>query len=213
MAAEKTIATGKRVKVFNLGLPKSGTTTLSKALHHAGYRVADWRIRDRGFVGALMYVSYFRNADPLGKMPEFDAFSQVDIIRDGHNLWPQMDYGMLMSLRDYHPTMKFLLSYREPEALSDSMLRWSNLGRRRLKAHDIPGLPFGYGKEHMHRVKWITGHYRFVRNIFKDDPNFLEYDMTDPDAAQKIGAFLGYDLPWWGRANVNTPDTATEAEA
>lgn len=201
--AEQKIAIDKRDKVFNLGLPKSGTTTLSKALQHAGYRVADWRIRRRGYVGALMYVNYFRNLDPLGKMPEFDAFSQVDIIRNGHNLWPQMDYAMLMAIREYHPTIKFLLSYRDPEALSDSMMRWSNLGKRRLKIHDIPGLPVGYGKDHPHRVRWIEGHYSFVRKIFEGDPNFLEYDMTDPEAPKKIGDFLGYDLPWWGQENAN----------
>lgn len=201
-----------RAKVLNLGLPKSGTTTLGQAMKHAGYRVADWRVRGRGYVGALMYANYFLGKDPLGKMGRFDAFSQMDIIRDGYNLWPQMDYGLLTTIREFHPTAKFLLSYREPEALSDSMLRWSNLGKRRLKIHSVPGLPLGYGSDNLHRVKWIEGHYRFVRKVFANDPNFLEYDMTDAHAPQKISAFLGHDLPWWGRANANAPDQVPSEE-
>lgn len=35
-----------RLRVVNLGLPKSGTTTLGKALRRAGLNVADWKIRD-----------------------------------------------------------------------------------------------------------------------------------------------------------------------
>ena len=31
--------------VLNLGLPKTGTTTLSRALRRSGLKVADWRIR------------------------------------------------------------------------------------------------------------------------------------------------------------------------
>ena len=193
-------------KVLNLGLPKSGTTTLARGLRKAGYRVADWRVKDLGYVGAIMYFSYFKGQDPLRKLGDFDAFTQMDIVRDGRNFWPQCDYGLLATIRDFHPQAKFLLSYRDPEALSDSMFRWSNLGKRRLKIHTVPGLPFGYGKQHIHRVKWIEGHYRFVRKVFEGDPNFLEYDMADPDAQAQIGKFLGRELPWWGRANANKND-------
>jgi len=193
-------------KVINLGLPKSGTTTLGEALKKAGYRVADWKIRGKKpagkkSVGGLIYSSYFRGKDPLARLRKFDAISQMDIVRGGANLWPQMDYGLLMKIREYHPTVKFLLSYRDPEALSDSMMRWSDLGRKRLKVHTIPGLPLGYGHKGHQREKWINGHYLFLRKVFADDPNFLEYDITDPEASLKIGDFLGCELPWWGRAN------------
>ena len=39
--------------------------------------------------------------------------------------------------------------------------------------------------------------------VFKGDPNFLEFEVSDPDARTKISAFLGHDLPWWGTANAN----------
>ncbi len=192
----------RRDKVLNLGLPKSGTTTLGEALKRAGYRVADWKVRRKKSVGGLIYASYFQGKDPLSRLRKFDAISQMDIVRDGSNMWPQTDYGLLMKIRAYHPTAKFLLSYRDPAALSDSMMRWSNLGRKRLKIHAIPGLPLGYGDKGHQREKWINGHYMFLRKVFGDDPNFLEYDIADPKAPEKISDFLGYDLPWWGRANI-----------
>ena len=62
------------VRIINLGLPKTGTTTLTDALRHAGLHVADWRIRKgqstRGditgeHVGRILYADYFVSGDPL----------------------------------------------------------------------------------------------------------------------------------------------------
>ncbi len=142
------------LKVINLGLPKSGTTTLGEALKRADLRVADWRIRQgqsegdhlrRQFVGKLMYEGYFETGDPLGKMPEFDAFTEIDIVRNGLNLWPQTDWGLLDAIRTRYPGAKFILTHRDAAALSDSMGRWSNLGRTRLPNNAVPGLPEGFG--------------------------------------------------------------------
>ena len=80
------------LKIVNLGLPKSGTTTLGEALKRAGLQVADWRIDtgqsrdgqlDGRFVGELMYDGYFRHGDPLALMPEFAAFTEIDVLSDG----------------------------------------------------------------------------------------------------------------------------------
>jgi hypothetical protein len=197
------------LKVVNLGLPKSGTTTLGEALRQAGLRVADWKLRPgqsktRGFVGKLMYQGYFETGDPLAMMPEFDAYTEIDIVRNGLNLWPQTDWGLISAIRQHHPGARFILTWRDPAKLSDSMQRWSNLGKFRLPNSSIPGLPEGYGATDAERIRWIEGHYRFCRRVFAGEPDFLEYAVEDPEAPQKIGAFLGLTLPWWGIANANT---------
>jgi hypothetical protein len=60
-------------KLVNLGLPKTGTTTLARALKITGFRVADHRIRPRqtesetlknAFVADLLYQGYFQSGDP-----------------------------------------------------------------------------------------------------------------------------------------------------
>jgi len=209
-----------RLRIINLGLPKSGTTTLGVALGKAGLKVADWRIRkgqteDRrilsGFVGDHLYRGYFQTGDPLALLEEFDAVTEMSVASRGLSLWPQMDWGLLDAIRRHHPGVKFLLSHRDPVALVKSMLGWSNLGRSRLPQQNVPGLPAGYGGTPDELTRWIEGHYAFCRRVFRDDPDFLEYDLSDPQAPDRIGAFLGLDLPWWGRANVKDRD-AEEAE-
>jgi len=78
------------------------------------------------------------------------------------------------------------------------------LGNRRLPQNTIPGLPLGYGQTDGERIRWIEGHYAFCRQVFASAPDFLEYDIADPNAQSKLEAFLGLELPWWGRANENT---------
>lgn len=204
------------LKVINLGLPKSGTTTLGKALTEAGLRVADWRVRRGdenatalGFVGNLMYHGYFNSGDPLIMMPNFDGFPELNIVRNGLNLWPQTDWGLLSAIRKHHPGTKFTLSYRDSAKLSDSMMRWSNLGRTRLPENAIPGLPVGYGKSDEQRITWIEGHYNFCRQVFANTDYFLEYDTEDEDAPNELSEFLGIEIPWWGVANENTNHTSS----
>ena len=199
-----------RLRVVNLGLPKSGTTTLAHALRLTGMTVADYRIRRRqtedttlhgAYVARLFYRGYFHSGDPLDGLDHFDAFTEISSLREGQSLWPQMDWGLIDALRRHHPGLRFLASWRDPHAMSDSMLRWSDLGTQRLPQGHIPGLPRGYGQTTAERVRWIEAHYDHLRVLFRDDPRFLIYDVADPEAAQKIGAHIGRVLPWWGRAN------------
>ena len=199
------------LKVINLGLPKSGTTTFGKALSQAGLRVADWRIRrgDKnatafGFVGNLMYHGYFDHGDPLSLMPNYDAFAEIDIVRHGFNLWPQTDWGLLSAIQKHRPDAKFVLTFRDPANISDSMLRWSNMGRTRVPQNEIPGLPRGFGGTEAHRILWIEGHHSFCRQVFRNNTNCHVCEVEDPDAQGKLADFLGIELPWWGVANENT---------
>lgn len=197
------------LKVINLGLPKSGTTTLATALRLAGFKVADWRIRAgqakvHGFVGKLLYSGYFDTGDPLHYLQGFNALTEIDVIREGKNLWPQTDWALLTAIRELHPGARFILSMRDPAAHADSMRRWSNLGRRRLPKAAVPGLPSEFGKKPGELERWIEGHITFCRHVFAGSDDFLEYHIEDPQAQQKISAFLGVELPWWGKANENT---------
>ncbi|MCE0504529.1 sulfotransferase family protein [Roseivivax sp. GX 12232] len=199
-----------RLRVINLGLPKSGTTTLGKALSRAGLLVADWKIRpgqgsapelQDQLVGRLLYEDYFATGDPLARSAEFDAFSEISAVGGGESFWPQFDYGLLMAIARHHPGTRFLLSHRAPGAIVESMMAWRNLGTARLPKHAVPGLPAGFGTEPAHLERWVAGHYAYLRAAFGGRADFLEYEITDPEAPAKIGAFLGRELPWWGHAN------------
>ncbi|KIC48548.1 hypothetical protein [Tateyamaria sp. ANG-S1] len=200
------------LKVVNLGLPKTGTTTLARALRRTGMRVADHRIRPRqtentelhdAFVADLLYRGYFETGDPGFYFDGFDGISEMSLLREGRSLWPQMDFGLIMAIRAHHPGVKFLASSRDPFNLSQSMLAWSDLGTARLPAGNIPGLPEGFGETSVERMQWIEAHYAHLRAIFRDDEDFLEYDIADPDAKDLIGGFLETPIHWWGKTNVN----------
>lgn len=202
-----------RLRVINLGLPKTGTTTLSKALRRASMRVADWRIRGRQtknpdivgkHVGSLVYQSYFDTGDPLAALDEFDAITEMSYVKFNFNAWPQTDWAVLSAIMKHHPGARFLMSFRDPAATAHSMKNWSNLGEKRLPGSSIPGLPRGFGHTEAELVRWIEGHFAFCRHVFSGSDRFLEYNIEDPDAAQKIGQFLDRDLPWWGQVNKNT---------
>lgn len=208
-----------RLRVINLGLPKSGTTTLGHALKLSGLRTADYRIRPhqtkdsalhRLFVGQLMYEDYYHTGDPLLRMKAFDAFTEINVLRGGMSLWPQMDWGIIDAIRRTHPGARFLASWRDPKAMSDSMLRWSNLGTERLPKGEIPGLPAGFGQTTNERIRWIEAHYDHLDRLFADDDDFLRFDIADPGAADLISGHLGIALKWWGKRNMNAAKKAKQ---
>lgn len=211
-----------RQRIINLGLPKSGTTTLAHALRVSGLRIADYRIRRRqtpdralhnAFVGELMYHAYFSSGDPLQGLDLFDGFSEVSALREGVSFWPQMDFGLIEAIRTHHPGARFIATWRSPEALSNSMMRWSNLGTERLPDGHVPGLPAGYGATPEQRVLWICAHYAHLERLFAGSPDFLLLNVGARDAAKTLGQFLGRDIPWWGKANRNKPGPARVSEA
>ena len=200
------------LKVVNLGLPKTGTTTLARALKIAGLRVADYRIRGKQttdtalhgqYVADLLYRGYFETGDPMAHFAQFEAVTELSLLREGRSIWPQMDFAMIDALRKHHPEVKFLASRRDSWDVSQSMLAWSDLGMSRLPDSAIPGLPQGYGATSRERMQWIDGHYAHLAVLFAGDPTFLEYDVAAPDARDRVAAHLDLELPWWGRANAN----------
>jgi hypothetical protein len=194
----------------NLGLPKSGTTTLAKALRSAGLKVADHKIRPyqskelKGqFVAELLYRGYFETGDPGAHLGAFDGLSEINMMRGPKSLWPQTDFSLLESIRSNHPGVKFIASRRDSADLSNSMLAWTNLGTKRLPNGFVPGLPPGFGGTHDERMRWIDGHYDALEHYFRQDSDFLSYDIKDDTAPRQIGAHIGKEITWWGKANTN----------
>lgn len=210
-----------RLRVINLGLPKSGTTTLGHALKVSGLKTADYRIRPhqtrdetlrRQFVGQLMYEGYFHQGDPLARMEDFDCFTEINVLRGDLSIWPQMDWGLIDAIRTCHPGARFVASWRDPRAMSDSMLRWSNLGTERLPRGHIPGLPAGFGVTTDERIRWIEAHYAHLDRLFEGDEAYLRFDIADPGAADLISGHLGIALKWWGRRNANKASKTERTE-
>lgn len=208
-----------KMQIINLGLPKSGTTTLARALRRSGLHAADHKIKvgqsqgdalAEAFVADLLYEGYFKSGDPLARLAEFEALSEISVLRERQPAWPQMDFGIIDALRKTHPAIKFVATWRDPQELSNSMLNWTSMVARMEKAA-LPGLPVGYGVEQADRIRWIEAHYAFLEAVFAGDANFFILDVAAVNAREQLEAFTGRDMPWWGQANRN-PATAVKAE-
>lgn len=213
-------------KIVNLGQPKTGTTTLTRALRRAAIATADWKIHRRQsddesligqHLGTILYQDYFQSGDPLARLSKFRAFNELSHAGLKHSLWPQSDWALLEAIEKHHPETRFMLNTRNPARAASSIMRWGNMGTLRLPNTNVPGLPKGYGHEEAQLARWIAGHYAFIRRVFAGHDRFLEFDIADEAAPQKIGAFIGTKLPWWGRANARpaavpeaTPDLQPE---
>ncbi|MFW2543581.1 hypothetical protein ACN2XU_13120 [Primorskyibacter sp. 2E107] len=210
----------RRVKLVNLGLPKSGTTTLAEALTQGGWRAADHKVRrihsrkhglGGTFIARQLYNGYFNSGNPFEFLDLYDALTEISVLKADVSLWPQCDYPMIKAMRMARPEMLFVATWRPAAELSDSMRRWNNLGKDRLPSGALPGLPRGYGETDAERIRWIEGHYAMLRDIFGDDPRYLELPVAAEDARERLAAHTGLELPWWGRANVNADNPAEGA--
>lgn len=189
------------MQLFNLGLPKSGTTTLQEALTRAGLKSAHWHVKDGNrYVGRSMYRNYLSGNDPLADFAGYDAITQPDVVWRRFSYWPQMDPVMLSAVRAHHPDCKFIMVTRSPQKILNSIAKWYDL-RKRLNRLGAPGLPPGAARSDAAILKWIDNHYLNMRELFRDNPNFSEFDIESDDVAAGIGTLLGTDLPWWGRIN------------
>ncbi len=200
------------MKLFNLGLPKSGTTTLQTAFEKAGLRSAHWWVKDqRRHVGRSMYRNYFEGKDPLAHFVEYDVVTQADFVTRNASFWPQMDPAMLRSIREHHPELRFFMLTRDIDKVVSSIMRWDDYIDR-MKATGAPGLPGFFADSPAALKKWVENHYANIRLSFADDPGFVELDIEDPDIQAKVSDLVGVKLDWWGVANTNTKRPAQAAE-
>lgn len=198
------------LKVVNLGLPKSGATTLARALRRGSLSCADHRIipcvgcieKTEFYVGELMYHGLFDLGDPAAYLDGFDTVSERRVLRAGRSLWPQTDFAIIDALRRLHPELRFVATRRDPFEMSQSMLAWSNL-EEQLQQAEIPGLPAGFGDTTKAQTQWIERHYAHLRALFEGSDRFLELDVSAPDPRARLTDLLGTGLPWWGRINTN----------
>lgn len=207
------------VKLVNLGLPKTGTTTLHHALNEAGWRAADHKVRrihDRRpgmggtYIARQLYNGYFENGDPFAHLDGlYDALTEVSVLNAAASMWPQCDYTMIKAMRMARPDMLFVATWRPAAEISDSMRRWGNLGTDRLPKGPIPGLPTGYGENDDQRIRWIEGHYAMLRDLFGEDPRYMELPVGADDARQRLERHVGISLPWWGKLNENSGNRKT----
>lgn len=191
------------MRAIVIGFPKSGTSTIHKSFVESGLRPYHWVYNGKP-VGQLVYDGIFQFGDPFALLRSADCVTQMDYCapKQGLNFWPNLDFNVLLRIRNLYPKCVFILNHRDPRSTAKSMLGWHSLSRRMSRV-DIPGLPAGYGVTEDELATWIAGHISAARSIFKGDSAFLDLDITHSDAPELLGKALGIELKWWGIANAS----------
>jgi Sulfotransferase domain len=190
---------GAPMKLFVVGFPKSGTTTLTHALEASGMKPAHWADSEGNFIGQIIYENVLAGRDPFDRLGDYDSITQADVCVPAQrvNFWPNLDFAILSRIRDAHPECLFVLNIRDPKKICSSIDRWPSLRERIVRA-SIPGLPARMGAKDEELVQWIENHFAACRRFFASDPKFLELDIEDEKAPLILGEALGITIADWG---------------
>lgn len=169
------------MKVFCIGLSKTGTTSLTAALRMLGFDAVHWYATRHAF----RYVDGGSIDVDWGLFEQHDAFADTPIAR----IFPLLDAR--------YPGSRFILTVREPE-------RWIRSFAAQFQAGNLD--PFSaqlhrdlYGTEgfdQKHCLDAFARHVAAVRSYFAERPGeLLEMDITGGDGWGPLCAFLDRPEP------------------
>ncbi len=164
-------------KIFNVGLPKTGTTSLNEALTVLGYRSCHNPIDLR--------LATYEDAIYRYERDDWDALTNF-----GEHFYPQLDVS--------YPHSKFILTIRDRESWLKSSEKWYG------QPPQNPPIDYKchletFGCMSFSRVRFAHVydlHRRNVIDYFRDRPgDLLVLNCRDEDAWQKLCSFLGKTVP------------------
>lgn len=195
-------------RIFVVGLPKAGTTSLDALLKGAGYNSCHQRCIP-GRLDVDRICTNYRNHLPLLKdFDEFDAFTQLDLLWDCNNAklscrincWPQLTF--IRELDEQYPGSKFILNTRNVANHVDSIKRWDRLGDR-IDKNPVPFLMHDNKTLETRLADWIVSHNNFIRRYFANSERMIEVDIEDPvSAGRRLSEFLNINATF-PHANAN----------
>jgi len=204
----------KPEKVFCISMQRTGTTSVGKFLRDFGYTWAGWPADKKNDWSSTWYEGNF---EKIFSSPDFKTSNAFE-----DSPWFLPDFYKVLFQR--FPGSKFILFTRDPDTWFESMLKHSHgnvLGRanlhckiyrRELEYFDLlhSGAidPLTENEIHSEKVMKITGraeHYKDIYRLHNTEvvdffgrqaPAALHIgQLEDPDKWQKLGGFLGLEVP------------------
>ena len=187
------------MRLFNLGFPKSGTSSLTDLLDASNILSSHWEVnkkesgeaKKKKFVGKVIYSNYFSNKKVFEGFKDTQAITQADVClpQQGLNYWPQFDQNILHSIRRDYPDCKFILLKRDPKKIIYSIKKWNDMYFR-FVVSEIPGLPSWKGLEDGEILLWIVNHFNSIEERYKNDNLFLSINLEEKTSFQKFCEFM-----------------------
>ncbi|MCS6787192.1 MAG: hypothetical protein NZ524_09210, partial [Thiobacillaceae bacterium] len=169
------------MKIFGIGLSKTGTSSLASALELLGYRVKD-------YPGIEVYRPGDLSCLDPSLFERYDALTDTPI----PSFYRELDRAF--------PGAKFILTVREREAWLKSCAKQftEKLAAKQTEAHNRLFIDL-YGTAVFEPHKFAAGYDRFVAGVldhFKHRPqDLLVLDVTAGEGWEKLCPFLHKDIP------------------
>ena len=117
--------------VVNLGLPKSGTSSLHDFYGCMGVRSSHWKCKGKQSCGECMIPFLEQNEDPYTPCGNYTVFTQIDMENHPHCLFPQITH--LPALFEFAPTATYTLPLRPADDWVRSTQHWHCMDRRLIR--------------------------------------------------------------------------------
>ena len=192
----------KENKVFGIGLSKTGTSSLSKALSMLNFSTAHWT------------NPYSHDLITKEDVPLFDSLTDISISHQYKDLYEK------------YPEAKFVLTSRSVEKWEKSFLTHYARSMHSTSFDDLKKIiteqyPPRFGQRYidMHHELYFKhndlsdayqAHEQDVLSFFQGRENqLLMLDVSKPNALQELSNFLGVDSPQSNFPHVNTKEEKT----
>jgi 3'(2'),5'-bisphosphate nucleotidase len=171
----------RSTKIFGIGLSKTGTTSLARALETLGYKTRD-------YLGITKYVAGDLSSINLQEIDANDAFTDTPI----PSFYKELD--------EKYTNSKFILTTRDMDDWLKSCKKQftKRMVTRQTEATSQLHTDL-YGCFEFDREKYVNGYTRFVNGVidyFKDRPqDLLVIDICGGETWEKLCAFLDQPVP------------------
>lgn len=176
------------MKIFCIGLNKTGTSSLHRALQDLGFK-------SQHFGGPPIRKAVERAISEekplLTYLPEADAYSDIQRLSVNFE-----------RLDGEYPGSKFILTTRPVEGWVDSRRRHVERNLEAKARGEYDGTFLEIETEKWHDL--FEQHHRAVAEYFEGRDDFIEFRVTDGDGYEKLCPFLGVkkprsEFPWRNR--------------
>lgn len=172
-------------KIFEIGVMKTGTSSLGAAYRRLGYKTMKWH--------PVAYDKFIESEHTDYKCL-FDIIDQYDAFEDGP--WHDCDFR---KLDEHYPNSKFIILERDDQSWIRSMELHNS------PAYDINKIPKKYlYDEWVHdrlntidrKLKWKKEKYNTIKDYFKDrQDDLLIMNICSGEGWEKLCPFLNKKIP------------------
>lgn len=188
--------------ILQVGMPKTGTTSIHTFFERSGYRSSHYRCINRHYCGLCIRAALQKGEPALKACGDYEVWAQMDVENLGQCHLPQ-----IVNLEELHneaPNATFILSHRNMTRWAKSVKNWVGINRSMgARLAKCVGGPNSKTVEDL--IKWHIEHIERIRKFVAEHPShaLVEINIEDPKAGEIMERHFGPGSPAqnWGHEN------------